>query len=95
MAKNQKRTSARRRKQQKAGKVKNELIFGRVNYLWMLAGAVLVVIGLALMTGGRMPSPDVWDDQLIYSFRRTVLAPVVILAGFVVEIFAIFKKPGA
>ncbi|HKK88132.1 MAG TPA: DUF3098 domain-containing protein [Saprospiraceae bacterium] len=90
MAKNQKRTSSRK---QKAPKVKNELIFGRVNYLWMLGGAILIVIGLALMTGGKMPSPEVWDDQLIYSFRRTVLAPIVILAGFVVEIFAVFKKP--
>jgi hypothetical protein len=39
-----------------------------------------------------MPSPDVWDDSIIYSFRRTVLAPIVIIIGLVVEIFAIFKK---
>lgn len=92
MAKKRTKTGAKKKK--KAGtKVKNELIFGRINYLWMLGGVVLVVIGLALMTGGRMPSPEVWDDQLIYSFRRTVLAPIVILAGFVVEIFAVFKRP--
>lgn len=92
MAKNRTKTGAKKKKRT-GTKVKNELIFGRINYLWMLGGVVLVVVGLALMTGGRMPSPEVWDDQLIYSFRRTVLAPIVILAGFVVEIFAVFKRP--
>jgi hypothetical protein len=39
-----------------------------------------------------MPSPDEWEPERIYSFRRTVLAPIVILAGLAVEIYAIFKK---
>jgi hypothetical protein len=39
-----------------------------------------------------MPSPDVWDASHIYSFRRTVLAPVVMLAGIAIEIVAIFKR---
>ena len=69
-----------------------ELIFKRENYIWMGAGAALIFLGMLLMSGGSMPSPDVWDDSIIYSFRRTVLAPLVILAGLVVEIFAIFKR---
>ena len=44
------------------------------------------------MVGGAMPSPDVWDENLIYGFRRTVLAPFIILVGFVIEVYAIFKK---
>jgi hypothetical protein len=39
-----------------------------------------------------MPSPDVWDDNIIYSFRRVTLAPILILAGLAVEVVAIFKK---
>jgi len=39
-----------------------------------------------------MPSPDVWEPQRIYSFRRTVLAPIFILAGLGTEIYAIFKR---
>ncbi len=74
------------------GAPKQELVFGRQNYILFIAGAVLIFIGLALMTGGHMPSPDVWDESLIYSFRRITLAPLFILAGLVVEIFAIFKK---
>lgn len=69
-----------------------ELIFKKQNYLLMGLGAGLIFLGMLLMLGGSMPSPDVWDESLIYSFRRTVLAPVVILSGLVVEVFAIFKR---
>ncbi len=69
-----------------------ELIFGRQNYLYMGLGILLIVIGMLLMSGGSMPSPDVWDEGRIYGFRRTVLAPILILAGLGVEIYAIFKK---
>jgi hypothetical protein len=44
------------------------------------------------MSGGHMPSPDVWDESLIYSTRRTLLAPVLILAGLSLQIVAIFTK---
>ena len=69
-----------------------EMIFKKENYVLMGAGAGLIFLGMLLMLGGSMPSPDVWDDSIIYSFRRTVLAPLVILAGLVVEIYAIFKR---
>ena len=68
------------------------LVLGRQNYLLMGVGAVLILLGLLLMSGGQMPSPDVWDDGIIYSFRRVTLAPIVILAGLAVEVVAIFKK---
>lgn len=68
------------------------LTFSRDTYIWMGIGFALVLVGMVLMTGGDMPSPDVWDDDIIYSARRTVLAPIVILAGLAVEVYAIFKK---
>ena len=67
------------------------LIFNRQNYIYMAIGAGLIVLGLLLMMGGGMSDPNVWDENVIYSFRRTVLAPVVILAGLGMEIYAIFK----
>ena len=68
-----------------------ELIFGKENYYWMALGVGLIVLGMFLMTGGEQPSPEVWDDSIIYSFRRITLAPILILAGVVVEVIAIFK----
>ncbi|MEY2905100.1 MAG: hypothetical protein RJA52_1116 [Bacteroidota bacterium] len=68
------------------------LLFKKQNYVWMGIGIGLIALGMLLMTGGKMPSPEIWDESIIYSFRRTVLAPVVILTGLSVEIYAIFKK---
>ncbi len=68
------------------------LIFGKTNYMLMLVGLALIGFGLVLMTGGAMPDPNTWDESLIYSRRRTVIAPAIILIGLVVEIVAIFKN---
>lgn len=69
-----------------------DLVFGKVNFLWMIGGILLIALGMVLMSGGKMPSPDVWDEDLIYSPRRIILAPALILLGLIVEIIAIFKK---
>jgi|AntRauTorckE5430_2_1112549.scaffolds.fasta_scaffold16661_1 hypothetical protein len=71
---------------------KIELEFGKPNYILIAGGLGLVFLGLMLMAGGDMPSPDVWEDEIIYSTRRTVLAPIVILLGLGMEVWAIFKK---
>ncbi len=68
------------------------MLFGQKNYLILLGGFLLIIVGMLLMMGGHMPSRDVWDDNIIYSFRRTVLAPIIILAGLVVGGYSIFKK---
>ncbi len=71
--------------------VANKVIFGRENYKWILLGVGLIIIGMMLMSGGANTDPNVWDEELIYGFRRTTLAPIVILTGLGVEIYAIFK----
>lgn len=68
------------------------LTFSSQTLLWIAAGFGLMLFGMLLMTGGQMPNPDVWDEDIIYSFRRITLAPIVILAGIGVVIYAIFKK---
>jgi len=68
------------------------LLFTRQHYFIMFAGMALIAIGLLLMLGGGMKDPNVWDESVIYSARRTVLAPMVILAGLAVEVYAILKK---
>lgn len=68
-----------------------EFTFRKDNYLWMAIGFGTILLGLLLMSGGAMPSPDVWDESIIYSFRRITLAPLVILIGLAIEVYAIFK----
>ena len=58
-------------------------------------GLALILLGLLAMSGGAMPDPNTWDPGLIYSFRRITLAPMLMIAGFVVVIFGIFKKSSA
>jgi hypothetical protein len=70
----------------------NELIYGKNNFIWMGLGLALVVAGLVAMSGGAMPSPDVWDENIIYSFRRITLAPIMMVAGFIITLIGIFKK---
>jgi hypothetical protein len=70
----------------------SSLVFGKRNFQIMIGGALLILIGLLLMSGGKMPSPDVWDESLIYSGRRTIVAPIFILAGLAAQIVAIFTK---
>jgi hypothetical protein len=67
-------------------------IFKRQNYLFLGIGLLLMAIGFVLMVGGKMPSPDVWNDALIYSKRITVVSPIFILSGLAVVGFSIFKK---
>ena len=67
------------------------LIFGKNNYIWMGIGAALIFGGLILMLGGQQPNPETWDPEIIYSNRIITFAPIVMIAGVIVEIYAIFK----
>jgi DUF3098 family protein len=68
-------------------------LFGRENYMWIIAGIVIIAIGLFLMAGGKSDDPNVFDPKEVYSKTRITVAPIVILLGLAVEIFAIFRKP--
>lgn len=65
---------------------------GRENYKLLAIGFAIIVIGFLLMLGGRTKNPNEFSYD-IFSFRRITLAPIVILAGFIFEIWAIMKKP--
>ena len=73
-------------------KEKLNFALGRENYRLLAIGFVFIVIGFLLMLGGKADSPDEFSEE-IFSFRRITLAPIVVLAGFVFEIWAIMKKP--
>jgi hypothetical protein len=71
----------------------NNSIFTKDNYRWMLIGIVVIAIGMFLMSGGASKDPNVFDPNEVYSKRRITVAPILIIAGLVIEIFAIFKRP--
>ncbi len=73
-------------------KPKTDLAFGKENYILLLVGLGFIVTGFILMTGGGSDDPNVFSEE-IFSFRRITLAPIVVITGFVIEIFAIMKKP--
>jgi len=63
--------------------------------MWMLGGIVVMAIGLILMVGGKSDDPNQFHPDQVYSTTRITIAPILILAGLVLEIFAIFRKPKA
>jgi hypothetical protein len=75
-----------------APKPTGEFAFGRENYMLLLIGLVFIIAGFLLMIGGGSKDPKVFNPD-IFSFRRITLAPILILAGYIIEIFAIMRKP--
>ncbi len=69
-----------------------DFAFGKENYRLMLIGLALIALGFILMIGGGSKDPSQFNPD-IFSFRRITLAPILVLAGYVVEIFAIMKNP--
>ena len=74
-------------------KSEGEFLFGKKNYLIMIAGAAVILIGFALMLGGGSDDPTVFNEE-IYNFQRIRLAPTVVLIGLAIEVYAIMANPG-
>ena len=72
---------------------KVEFALGKENYMYLIIGFVIIIIGFMLMAGGGSDDPNVFNGEELFSFRRIVLAPIVVLFGFLFEIWAIMKKP--
>ena len=74
-------------------KAQQTFLFDKENYIWMLGGLALIFLGLFLMSGGKSANPNEFNYSEIYSFRRITLAPVLMMIGFGIEVYAIMKKP--
>jgi hypothetical protein len=62
-----------------------KLAFGKKNYQWMIIGLVVLVIGFLIMSIDKEPYG--------FGFLGLTLGPIVVMAGFIIEIFAILQKP--
>ncbi len=65
--------------------------FGKLNYILMLSGIVVLMIGYILLSGGGSDDPAIFSEA-IFDTRRLVIAPIVLVLGFVIEIAAILIK---
>ena len=81
------------KKNKKVEKVKGEFLFGKKNYMIMIVGVVVILIGFALMMGGGSDDPKIFNEE-IYSFSRIRLAPTIVLLGLAIEVYAIMANPG-
>ncbi|MDY3338842.1 DUF3098 domain-containing protein [Riemerella anatipestifer] len=76
----------------------NSFYFKKDNYKWMLIGLVCIVLGFILMMGsGANTTPDgkfdpnYWNED-IFSIRRIRIAPLLVVTGFVIQVYAILKR---
>ncbi len=70
---------------------KNKLLFGKRNYRFMIIGLFFIAVGFILMSGGGSDDPNIFNEE-IYSFRRIRLAPILVVTGFIIEVYAILTK---
>lgn len=70
---------------------KSSFLFGKKNYIIMLIGLAVIILGFLLMSGGGSDNPEIFNQE-IYSFRRIRLAPTLVLIGLGIEIYAIMAK---
>jgi hypothetical protein len=71
-----------------------QFAFSRQNYVLLIAGLVFLGIGFLLMIGGGSDDPNVFSESL-FDFQRLTLAPILLLIGYILEIFAIMYRPKA
>ncbi len=72
-------------------KHKPDFLFESINYKILLIGIGVIALGFILMSGGGSDDPNVFNED-VFSFRRIRLAPTVVLIGFGITIYSIFKK---
>ena len=70
----------------------NTFAFGKRNYKFMIVGIIFIALGIILMSGGGSDDPNVFNEE-IYSFRRIRIAPLIVIIGFAIEIYAILTNP--
>jgi len=71
---------------------KHEFAFGKTNYIALLVGVLVIILGFILMSGGGSDDPTEFSEE-IFSTRRITVAPIVVLLGYGTVMYSIFVKP--
>lgn len=77
--------------QNKSEKGNREMTLGKKNYIMIVAGLLVIILGMILMAGGGSDDPAEFNYEM-FSWRRITLAPILIIGGFAFEIYAIMKR---
>ena len=70
---------------------KKQFLFDKKRYIILILSLIIIGIGFILMSGGNSDSPDIFNNE-IFNFRRIKLAPLVIIFGFTISMFAILYR---
>ena len=68
-------------------------LFEKENYKWMAIGGIVIALGMLVMAGGKNDDPNTFNADSVYSTTRITIAPILIIFGLLIEIYAIFKRP--
>ena len=68
-----------------------DFVFKKKNYMILIAGLVSILLGITLMIGGGSEDPTKFSEE-IFNFQRLTLAPILIVSGFVMGVFALMIK---
>ncbi len=69
-----------------------DFVFGKTNYMLMIAGIIVLALGYILLTGGGSDDPNTFNTEM-FNARRMFVAPIMIMVGLITEILAIMLKP--
>ena len=71
---------------------KAKMVLGKKNYVFIIIGCLVVILGFILMSGGGSENPNVFQEEELFSFRRITLAPFMVILGYGVVLYGIMKK---
>tara|TARA_B100001057_G_scaffold415803_1_gene433529 strand:+ start:230 stop:457 length:228 start_codon:yes stop_codon:yes gene_type:complete len=72
---------------------KERMVLKKKNYMFIISGCIVAILGFVLMSGGGSEDPNVFNEEELFSFRRITLAPFMVLLGYGIVLFGIMKKP--
>ena len=69
-----------------------QFAFTKTNFILLGIGILFIIVGLFLMSGGKSDNPEIFNEE-IFNTTRLTLAPILIVIGFIIEVFAILYAP--
>lgn len=92
--KKKKSVSSKQTTPKQTSQPKKEFVFGKKNYMFMFIGLAVIALGFILMAGGGSDDPNVFNED-VFNAQRIHVAPMLVIAGFAIEVYAILLNPNS